>query len=215
MGDAEYLEDILSQFETPVLEHGDFSFFNRLVFGTPLLGDFIRRTKTFMSVRIARIEFNSYSVEVMLLDDGKSLEPLILNISCEPLDWQLSAVAQVLNSLSSCLPTLESLTIVVDHAGWQGEIVVTQWLEIFHPFTSVKEMTLEDEGSVRLVAPALQELVRERPTEVLPTLQILYLPTIGWQSSGLVGKAIEQFITTRQLYGHPVTVDYRDTESEV
>ena len=27
-GDAEYLEDILSQIETPVLKHGDFSFFN-------------------------------------------------------------------------------------------------------------------------------------------------------------------------------------------
>ena len=207
-GDAEYLEDILSQIETPVLEQGDFSFFNRLVFDTPLLGHFIRRTKTFMSIRIAHIEFNSDSVGVMLLDDGKSLEPLRLNISCEPLDWQLSAVAQVLNSLLSSLPTLETLKIAVDHDDWKGEIEVVQWLELFHPFTSVKEMTLVGEGSVRLVPPALQELARERPTEVLPTLQILSLPTIGWQSSGLVGEAIEQFIATRQLYGHPVTVDY-------
>ena len=207
-GDAEYLEDILSQIETPVLEHGDFSFFNRLVFGTPLLGHFIRRTKAFMSIHIAYIAFDSNSVEVKFLDDGKSLEPLRLNISCEPLDWQLSAVAQVLNSLLSSLPTLETLKIAVDHDDWKSEIEVVQWLELFHPLTSVKEMTLVGEGSVRLVPPALQELARERPTEVLPTLQILSLPTIGWQSSGLVGEAIEQFIATRQLYGHPVTVDY-------
>ena len=207
-GDAEYLEDILSQIETPVLENGDFSFFNRLVFGTPLLGHFIRRTGIFMTIYTARVRFYSWGVEVILLDDGESLKPLRLDISCKPLDWQISAVTQILNSLLSSLSTPETLKIAVDHRHWEGEDEVTQWLEFFHPFTSVKEVTLEDECSVRLVAPALQELARERPTEVLPTLQILSLPTIGWQSSGLVWKDIEQLIATRQLYGHPVTVYY-------
>ena len=74
-------------------------------------------------------------------------------------------------------------------------------------------MTLVRESSVRLVTPALQELARERPTELLPALQTLFLPTYGSKSSGPLKNAIEQFIATRQLYGHPVTVDYQDTES--
>ena len=130
------------------------------------------------------------------------------------MDWQLSAVAQVLSSFLSSLSTLESLEIAVDRDDWQGEIEVTQWLEVLHLFTFVKDMTLVWEDSVRLVAPALQELARERSTEVLPTLQTLFLPTYGWQSSRPAVETIAQFIATRQLHGHPVTVDYRDAESE-
>ena len=217
-GDIEYLEDILSQIETPILNQGDFCFFNQLVFDTPLLGHFIRRTEIFMIIHTARIQFNWRNAEVILLGqedmgsnhDGK---PLMLRISCKPLDWQLSAVAQVLNSLLSSLPTLQSLEIAVDRDDWQGEIEVTQWQDFLRPFASAKEMTLVREESVRFVAPALQGLTRERPTEALPTLQTLFLPTYSWRSSELLKEAIEQFIATRQLYGHPVTIDYRYTRN--
>ena len=71
-------------------------------------------------------------------------------------------------------------------------------------------MTLERGDSVRLVAPALQELAGERATEaeVLPALQNLFLTTYDWQPPGPVKEAIEQFIATRQLYGRPVAVHY-------
>ena len=219
-GEIEYFEDILSQIETPILNRSYIYFFNRLVFDTPLLRHFIRRTEIFTTIHTARVKFNSSCVEVILLGreemdnhDGETPKPLKLRVSCKPLDWQLSAVAQVLNSLSSSLPTLETLEISVDSGDWQGDIEVTQWLELLHPFTSVKEMTLEGEDSVRLVAPALQELARERAAEVLPTLQTLFLPTYGWRSLVLLKEAIEQFIATRQLYGHPVAIDYRYNKS--
>ena len=210
-GDVGYLEDILFQIETPILNRSYFSFFNRLVFDTPLLGHFIRRTEIFMTIQTAQVEFYSQDVRVVLLGqemdnhDGASPEPLELRVSCKPLDWQLSAVAQVLNSLLSSLPALETLEIEVDRGDWPGNIEVTQWLELLHPFTPVKKMTLVREISARLVAPALQELARERPTEVLPTLQELSLST---EPSGPVKEAIEQFISTRRLCGRPVTVLY-------
>ena len=214
-GDIEYLEDILSQIETPALNKSYLTFFNKLVFDTPLLGHFIRRTKAFMTIHTARVEFSSSDVGVTFSgreetddnDDGA----LDVHISCKPLDWQLSALAQVLNSFLSSLPTLESLEIAVMREDWQGEIEVTQWQEFLHPFTSVKEMTLVREGSVRLIAPAIQELSGERATEVLPALQNLFLDTEDWRPSGPVKESIGQFIATRQLYGHPVTVDYRVT----
>jgi len=133
------------------------------------------------------------------------VETLRLLISCNPLDWQLSALPQVLNSFLPSLSTLESLEIEVSHGDWQGEIEVIQWQEFFHPFTSVKIMSLQDEVSVRLVVPALRELSGERATEVLPALQSLSLTTSGLSPSGPLKEAIEEFIATRQLYSHPVT----------
>jgi hypothetical protein len=131
----------------------------------------------------------------------------LLEISCEALDWQLSAVTQVLNSFLSSFTALESLEIEVSRE-WQGETEVTSWREFLYLFTSVRDMTLQFEDSVRLIAPALQELAGERATEALPALKNLCLRTYDWQPSGPVKEAVEQFITTRQLYGHPVTVHY-------
>jgi len=212
-GDIEYLEDILSRIRTPILSRSYFCFFNQLVFDSPLLGDFIRRTETFTTIHTARVELFSLAVGVTLTGRDEiannDKEALQFEITCEPLDWQLSAVAQVLNSLLFSLPTLESLEVTVSHRDWQGEIEVSQWRELLHPFTSVKDMTLEFEDSIRLVAPALQEISGERGTEVLPALQNLFLRTYGWQPSGPVKVAIGEFMATRQLYGHPVAVHYK------
>ena len=66
-GDIEYLEDVLSQIEAPILNQSYFRFFNQLVFDTPLLRHFIRRTETFMTIHTARVEFNSSAVQVTFL----------------------------------------------------------------------------------------------------------------------------------------------------
>ena len=217
-GDVQYLEDILSQIETPILNESHFHFFNQLVFDTPLLGHFILRTETFMTTYTARVQFYGSDIWVILsnqeeMDDN---DPRALNlcIFCKPLEWQLSVLAQVLNSFSSSLSTLESLEIATDHKDWQVEIEVIEWRELLHAFASVKKMSLKDEASVRLVAPALRELTGERATAVLPSLQNLSLTMSGWSPSRPLKEAIEEFIATRQLDGHPVTVHYEDTESE-
>jgi len=217
-GDIEYLEEILSQIETPMLNQSAFYLFNQLVFDTPLLGHFIRRTEAFMTTHAARVQFSSWNVRVALWEREEmandDMETRSLSISCKPLDWQLSALPQVLNSFLSSLSTLETLEIAVSREDWQDEIDIIQWHEFLHPFTSVKKMTLEGEASVRLVTPPLRELARERATEVLPALQSLSLTTSSWSPSGALKEAIEEFIATRQLYGHPVTVHYEDTEND-
>jgi len=219
-GNMKYLEDILSLIETPMLTESSFCFFNQLVFDTPIIGHFIHRTETFTTFHRARVEFFSWAVVITLSGQEEGAndkrEALRLEISCEPLDWQLSALAQVSNSILSSLPTLEGLEIAVSREDWQGEIDVIQWREFLRPFTFVKKVTLVREDSVRLVAPALQELVRparERATEVLPALQNLFLRTYGWRPSGPLKEAIGQLVTTQQLHGHPLTVQYWDNKS--
>ena len=208
-GDSEYLEDIVSQIETPILDEGIFRFFNQLVFDTPLLGKFIRRTEKFTTIHTARVQFFSENILITLPGLGETVRcdhvALCLAISCEPLDWQLSALAQVLDSFLSSLKTVEGLKIEVYDKNLQDEIEVIQWRELLRPFTSVKHVTLDE--SARLIVPALQELAGERATEVLPALQDLFLTT-RWPPSGPVKEGIEQFIATRQLHGHPVTVHY-------
>ena len=85
----------------------------------------------------------------------------------------------------------------------------------FTPITSVNEMSLKSEDSVRFVAPALQKLAGERGTGVLLSLKNLFLRTYNWQPSGPGKEAMEQFIGARQLYGHPVAVYHWNTKSGV
>ena len=216
-GNMAYLEDILSLIETPMLTESYFCFFNQLVFDTPIIGHFICHTKTFTTFHRARVEFFTWAVVVTLSGQEEMAnddrEALRLEISCEPLDWQLSALAQVLNSFLSSLPTVEGLEIAVSREDWQGEVEVTQWRQFLQPFTFVKKLTLVREDSVQLVAPVLQELARERATGVLPALQNLFLWTYGWRPSGPLKEAIGQFVTTQPLHGHPLTVKYWDNKS--
>jgi len=78
----------------------------------------------------ARVELLNLAVRVGLSGReemaNNNREALDLEISCEPVDWQLSALTQVLNSLLSSLPTLESLEIAVSRENWEGKIEVIQ-----------------------------------------------------------------------------------------
>ena len=78
-----------------------------------------------------------------------------------------------------------------------------QWLELFHPFTTVKNLYLSNESAL-LVVPALQELARESITEELPTLQNIFLEDL--QPLAPIQEAISQFVATRQLSGHPIVI---------
>jgi hypothetical protein len=214
-GDIEYLEDVLSQIETPILNNSDFSFFNQLVFDTPLLGHFIRRTEIFTKSHAACVQSRGDAIWIYLFGrdvmDKRDRQVLSLGISCKPLDWQLSALTQVLDSFLSSLATLESLDITVDEDDLQGEIEVIPWQELLHSFTAVKKVTLKSKVSVQLVTLALRDLAGERAIEVLPALQDLFICTGNWrwlQLWGPVKEAIDQVIAARQLCDHPVTIHY-------
>jgi hypothetical protein len=217
-GDIEYLEDILSQIETPMLIQSYFYVFTQLVFDTPLLVDFIRRTERFKTSHAAHVKRYNSSICIRLLKQedmpvgvGFRSQGLSIRVSCNPLDRQLSALVQLLTSFLPSLSTLESLRIS-DRCEPQGEITAVQWRlwrELLHLFTTVKKVTLESDA-VLLIAPALREPGGEGVTKVLlPALRDLFLNTRDWRPSGPVKEAIEEFIASRQIYCLPaVTVHY-------
>jgi hypothetical protein len=207
-GHSEYLERIVSQIEGPLLESTWITFSDQLAFDTPQLRHFISRTKTFKAPHRADIEFSKSAVRVALfwrkgIVDHRRLK---LEIPCSLSSWQISAITHICSSPLPPLPTLESLGIYETpfwKPEWQDNIVNTQWLRLFHPFSTVKNLFLS-EKLVQLVAPALQELTGGRVTEVLPALQNLFLQ--GPEPSETVQEAIGQFISERQLSDCPVAV---------
>ena len=86
---------------------------------------------------------------------------------------------------------------------WQDDIENSQWMELLHSFTAVKGLYIY-QYFAPLIAPALQELVGEGVTEVLPALRTFFLEKT--LPSRPVQEGIRQFVAARQLAGHPITV---------
>jgi hypothetical protein len=86
---------------------------------------------------------------------------------------------------------------------WREKTENTQWLEFLHLFASVSDLYISEELA-RHIAPAVQELVRDRVPDVLPALQTLLLEEA--QPSGVVKEAVEQFLAMRRFSGQPVNV---------
>ena len=210
-GDSEYLEDIVSRVDTPLLDNVIMSFFNQLDFDAPPLQYFIDRTETFKSPHRADAVFHSSRVEVRLFEAKETVDHKVLElgISCKQSDWQLSSLAQVCTSSFPPFPTLEHLCIYDGPSAqsqWEDDMESTQWLELLYAFTSVRDLELSGD-LYQLVVPALGELTRETAAEVLPALQNIFVE--GPQSSKRVKEATDRFITARELSGCPVVVHHR------
>jgi hypothetical protein len=205
-GTSEYLEEILARIDTPRLNELHITFFNQLIFDTPQLFQFIRRRPTPRTPEQGHIVFNSKVIIVKFSSQTSNHDVLCVKIPCTVSEWQLSSLEQVCTSSLPPVSMLEDLHIFEDEVNpprWQDDIENTLWLELLHPFDSVKNLYLCKELMPRIAA-ALQELAGGRTTEVLPALEGIFFE--GFQPSGPLHKGIEEFIAARRLTGHPVAV---------
>jgi hypothetical protein len=208
-GVSEYLEDFVARVDAPQLNKIYIFFFNDIVFDTPQFIQFVSRTPTLRALEKARVAFRHTNAEVNLSSQTSEYGKLELRvqISCRELDWQLSSLEQICST--SRLPpfsTLEDLYIYEDRF-WQDNIENTLWLELLHPFTSVKNLYLCKKSAPRII-PAMQELVGGRTTEVLPNLKNISLEEL--ESSGPVQEGIGLFVAARQVTNHPIAVSRWD-----
>ena len=77
------------------------------------------------------------------------------------------------------------------------------WMRLLLPYTAVKNLYLSKE-IIPNIAAVLKELVRARITEVLPSLQNIFLEEP--ESLGPFQEIFAQFVTARRLSGHPVGI---------
>jgi hypothetical protein len=196
------LEDLVARVDAPFLDELHITFFHQLILDTPQLAQFINRTPNLKAHNEVQLRFLDDTVQVLL----GPMQQISIRTACKAPDWQLSFVAQVCGTSLSLIPSLEHLYICDDkysRSRWEDDVENDQWLELLHPFTTVKNLYLS-KGVVPHIVPALQELVGKKLTKELPALQSLLLEEP--HLSGPVQETIEKFVTSRLLYGHPIVV---------
>ena len=209
-GVSEYLEDLVACVDIPQLNHLDITFFNDIVFDTSQLSRLIHDIPTFKAFDKATVSlwYAIASVRLSSKASGGGELNVEIQVLCRELDWQVSFLEQVCTSSFSLLSTLEDLYVNDCPYSWPvRENNNVLWLELLHPFTTVKNIFLS-EGIAPHVVPALQELVGGRTAEVLPTLQNVFIERL--QPSGPVQEGVEKFIAARQLTSHPIAVSRWD-----
>ena len=221
-GDSGYLEEILARIDAPRLNKMFITLDYQSLFDTPQLFQFINRKPTLRSPEKGHIIFAFRRIIIKFPSQTSALGELCLKTSCfdcfrESELPQLSALPQVCTSSLPPVSTLEDLYILDDSYSQLNVLDDAEnmlWLQLLHPFASVKNLFLCDEF-VPHIAPALEELFGLRTTEVLPTLENIFLE--GHQPSRPLHEGIETFVAARQLTGHPVAVshwDKKDAEYE-
>jgi hypothetical protein len=203
-GISEYLEDLVVRIDAPLLNWIVIKFFHQLIFDIPRLAQFMRRTPKFQTFNDALMNFSFDRVQVGFTPPRHQTS--WLTISCVTLDWQLSSMVQVFTSFFPSIDKVEYLTIDGFRqlpSQWEDDIENMLWLEFFQQFTTVKRLSVSKQFA-QCIPLALQGLVGERVTDVLPALESLSLEEV--QSSGPVREAIEKFVAARRLSGHPVVV---------
>ncbi|KAI0287731.1 hypothetical protein BC826DRAFT_1108236 [Russula brevipes] len=218
-GTSEYLEDLLAHITAPLLRRLDIVFYGDVpILGTSQLHQFISCAERLNSPNRANVVFDNYSAIVTLFSRVEAFDRTILevNLNSAPggldFDSRLSSLARIYNSTLPPLTTLESLHITEGPRfppTWLHSVGNSQWLDFLHQFTTVKNLYLSDELSLH-VAPVFRELVAEGRTDVLPTLQNLFLG--GRRPSRRVQEAIEQFLAARRHSGCPVAVHHCERE---
>ena len=207
-GDSKYLEDVVGRIDAPALMKITITFFNQLVFETPLLREFLSRTEVFQDPYRADVSVTTLYIKFVLFQLKGTAERLILEvqISSRVAEWQLSSMAQFCNTSLPSLPTLECLGIYWDFAGWPeptDDVDSAPWLELFNSFVTVKDLVLS-ESLDPYVASALQALAGSTATEVLPVLRRVFVNDLfSWSTAW---EALLQFSTARRLSGHPVAL---------
>jgi hypothetical protein len=206
-GVSEDLEDLVARFNAPQLKFLDLSLIEEVVFDAPQLIQFISRTPKCKAFQRAFVDFEDGGATVRLSSFSSRVHgygELNVNISSGELDQQISSLARL------CNPSLPSFSMLKDlyidrfkNVYLQDNFNNVPWLELLRPFGTVKNLYLSEDFAPHIV-PALQELVGERSTEVLPTLQNIFLG--GRRRPGPVQEGIRQFVATRQVAGHPIAV---------
>jgi hypothetical protein len=217
-GVTEYLEELVTRIDTPQLNILYITFFNQIDFDCSRLAQFINRTPTRWALDEARVQFDEITGSVGLgyyRTPQLDIDYLRIDISCREPDWQLSSIEQVCNSLH-LLSTVEDLHIARRYSQlvWKDDAIEnTLWLQLLLPFTAVKNLYLSKEFAPGIAA-TLRELVGGRITEVLPSLQNIFVE--GLESLGPFQENVGRFVTARQLSGHPVAaISVWDKDSDM
>jgi len=203
-GASTYLEALLPQMTTPLLEKLQISFFRQPNYYTPYLLQFMGATKSlrFDSARLALYK-NMIDVEGYP-HQGTTMYNFSLSIHCRDLDWQVVSGAQTFRSLRTVFSAVEHLTLeffrypISPEAN--NEVDRIHWRELLMSFSNVKTLHVDDDFFGQ-ISRCLQVDDGESPTQLFPELKEL-----EYSMPYAAKEAFMRFIVARQNAGCPVTL---------
>jgi hypothetical protein len=206
-GMSKYSEELVAHIDTPMLNQLDMTFFPNPTFDVRHLKEFISRAKGLKPSKAAELRISSLSIHLDLQEPHSSS----MGVSYDGIDWQISSLALLCGQVSHLFSLVERLDLppASPPRSIRGS---TQFLEFFRPFTATRSLYVP-ESLGPIIASALQELIGERATEVLPNLRDIFLERSA--ETGSIQEAIQPFVDARRLSGRPVAVHYLEEGQKV
>ena len=198
-----YLDNLVAQINTPLLEQLSLTLFFELAFTLVNLAEFIHRTEG-VGCRVARVIFDKDSASIFTGHSKQwSTGKLSLRVNCESLDWQVDSATQVCIALGNVLSAVEDLTIDLDVDGmsstWENTLDNMLWHELLLPFVGVKKLRIGPSLTLEL-SQALESVTGGLVLGLLPELQELEIQLkIDHGNNAFSG-----FVETRESVGRPV-----------
>jgi hypothetical protein len=207
-GPHEYLEDLLTRIDTPLLDHGQLDFYNAPNFHHPQISQFIHRTGMFnlpskLEVYIRKgvyVKLSSSIGPEKRFDLGFTGSDLSLYT-------EVKLTEHICTRYPPLLSHIEHLQLGGDEVEYRYYPLNAPWLELLQPFTAVKTLHLSGTlimPCVSLILGVLEE--EEDATEVLPALRTLVLEWAGKEVSEAAG-LVKPFIVARKHSERPVVLE--------
>ncbi|KAI0267755.1 hypothetical protein BC834DRAFT_57611 [Gloeopeniophorella convolvens] len=220
-GTSEELESLVARFDAPCLRDVNLELYNQLVFDLPQLTQFLSRTKDLGPFVNAHIQA-SHQISLKLRRHAYPSKTIRLAVLCEPLDWQISAMAQLSHYMSPVLSTVKQLTVSYLQGSlpsqWRGTVEPAQWVEFLRQFSRTETLFVPG-ALIHEFAQALcaQSHPADAAVAALPALRELiveiYFNEQGGafveafnEQSGMFMEALKPFVDARRLAGSPVVV---------
>ena len=168
-----YLENLIAQIYTPLLEQLDVTLLFQLTFALVNLNQFVHSIER-LRCHSARVLFRR-SCTSMVTSNGDPQDGggLTISVICEPLDWQIDSTTQVCGALAQVLSSIEELTLDLE-AGipFDGEngLDSTLWHGLLLPFGGVRRLHI-DSALTSELSDALKHEAAGMVLELLPHLQ--------------------------------------------
>lgn len=215
-GLSNYMEDFVSRIDCPRLKSIIVLYMDELASIFPFqvpeelplrlfqLIQFIDRTETLKLApfRHAYVDFDRRSINLGGSQEGLRPSHLSLAFSGNRRMLSQSSSTQLMRELliqiSAMLISVCHLTMLCGRKGRLRDQDIAEWIGLFRLFPAVETLHVAGELAM-MIDPVFDQLTGEIVTQVLPVLRFLYMESP-------VTRPVRQFLTTRKLFGLPVTI---------
>jgi hypothetical protein len=204
-GAYEYLEDFVAQIDSPQLNRIHIHYSNDLV-DVAQLSKFVDRSvgPKLSLFKHAGVSFFGYFISIAVYHHADRSSSVLHPARTMTFGRQGINMAEVFSQFSATLSNVVHLKLQADPEELPDERDDVEWFLLLRQFSTVQTLHVSREIAED-VAHALEVITGEMVTEVLPSLDLIYL-------AGQRLSSVWKFVAARRLSGRPVTVVNTITE---